>query len=68
MVISNLECCCVLFLSDQVSTLLKKLFEGYSSKDPVEMFVKAAAEGNLKQLEDLCKVHNSIVSANCNYQ
>ncbi|XP_066918362.1 E3 ubiquitin-protein ligase mib1-like isoform X2 [Clytia hemisphaerica] len=41
--------------SDEAKSLLKKLFEGHSSKEPSELLVKAAAEGNLKQINELFK-------------
>lgn len=41
--------------SDEATSLLKKLFEGHSSKEPSELLVKASAEGNLKQIDELCK-------------
>ena len=43
------------FNLDEATTLLKKLFEGHSSKEPAELLVKAAAEGNLKQIDELHK-------------
>lgn len=42
--------------------MLKKLFEGHSSKEPGERLVKAAAEGNLKQIEELCRTQSVNVS------
>ena len=32
--------------ADEVSNLLKKLFEGHASKEPTELLVIAAAQGN----------------------
>lgn len=40
---------------DDVSSLLKKLFEGHSSKEPAELLVKSAAEGNVEQIEEIHK-------------
>ena len=48
--------------SDEVSSLLKKLFKDHTAKEPTEVLVKAAAEGNLKEIENLCKNHENIVS------
>ena len=45
----------ITFILDEAKSLLKKLFEGHSSKEPSELLVKAAAEGNLKQINELFK-------------
>ena len=39
---------------DEATSLLKKLFEGRSSKEPSELLVKAAAEGDVEQINQLC--------------
>ena len=42
------------YIQADVSSLLKKLFEGQASKEPSELLVKAAAEGKVEEIEELC--------------
>jgi len=49
--------------AEDVSSLLKKLFEGHESKEPSEILVKAAAEANNEQIENLCKIHGTDVNS-----
>lgn len=45
--------------------MLKKLFEGHTSKyvkDPSERLVKAGAEGRLRYIEELCNTDGTDVS------
>jgi len=57
----NLQSCSC-FNLDEATSLLKKLFEGHSSKEPSELLVKAGAEGDLKQIDELYKTGAAKVS------
>ena len=41
---------------------MKKIFEGHASKEPTELLIIAAAQGNLKQIKDVCKMQGVNVS------
>lgn len=51
----------MIYVLANVSSLLKKLFEGQASKEPSELLVKAAAEGKVEEIEELCLAHGTDV-------
>lgn len=51
-----------IFKADQNPSLLKKVFEGHAVEMPIEMLVKASAEGDLEKIEVLCRQQKVDVS------